>query len=164
MRISFALAGLLAASAPAALNAQLPPRKTVTAAVDPSSRLLVATATVAGDCTPAESVTFSVALRAKLAKLVEGKVTVITRDKMNEALKTFGYPADEVLADAEVAGVANALKAGNVVTAKLTKGADGKLAVVATVKGKGDVTATQADGQTAAAFGEAVADLLKASF
>lgn len=161
----FALAGLMIVGAAGAASAQLPPRKTTTVAasqIDASSRVLVATAVVEGEATPADAVAFSNAMRTAVTKAVDGKLTVVTRERMNEALKTFGYNADEILPDAPVQALADQLKTGKLVTAKLTK-TGGKLSAVATVKGKGDVTATQEDGQSAAAFGEAVAQLVKAN-
>lgn len=159
----FILSGLLLGGLAGTASAQLPPRKAATVAVDASVRLLVANAVVEGDCTPADALAFSGAMRAQLGKALEGKVTVVTRDKMNDALKTFGYEADELLPEATVTPLADALKASKVVTTKLSKGANGLLAVVATVRGKGDVTATQEAGQSTAAFGDAVALLVKAS-
>lgn len=161
----YALAGLMIVGAAGAASAQLPPRKTVTVAasqIDASSRVLVATAVVEGEVTPADGVAFSNAMRTAVTKAVDGKLTVLTRDRMNEALKTFGYAADEALPDAPVQALADQLKTGKLVTAKLTK-VNGKLTAVVTVKGKGDVTATQEDGQSIAAFGEAAAQLVKAN-
>lgn len=160
---SFIMSGLLLGGLVGTASAQLPPRKTVSVAVDASARLLVANAVVEGDCTPADALAFSGAMRAQLGKALDGKVTVVSREKMNDALKTFGYEADELLPEGTVGPLADALKAGKVVTAKLSKGANGRLAVVASVKGKGDVTAAQEEGQSTAAFGDAVALLVKAS-
>jgi hypothetical protein len=145
-------------------QAQLPPgRRNAAASIDPAKRVIVTNASVEGDCTPAEALSFSGSLRTKLAKLLDGKFTVVTKEQMNAALKAYGYPADEILPPTEAERLGDMLKAANVVLAKLTKGASGRLEVVASVKGKGEVTLAQAEGQSLGDFGSAVAALVVAN-
>jgi hypothetical protein len=153
--------GLLAIVALPA-SAQIPPRRTSAppAAASQASRALVATATVTGGVTPAESVAFSSALRERVARLLGSRVQVVSRDGMNAALEQFGYTRDGLLPSDEVAVLAKALKAGRVVELILSKDAAGHYTAVGTIDGT-RVTGTAAPGQAADQFGEAFAEQVR---
>jgi hypothetical protein len=108
----------------------------------------------------AEAIKVSNAVRTAFSRILAGKKTVIQREIIGMALKRFGFEADASLDPASLNALAEQLKAGYVVALTVRPGSDGKLVAVASVNGKGSVTA---DAPNAGALGEALADMLKTS-
>lgn len=156
---SLLLAAVLCVATTSAAHAQIPITKT-SGSVDASTRVLVSNASADEGADPAEALKVSNAFRAAIARIFDGKKTVIQKEIIGLALKRFGFEADSPLDGSSLTALAEQLKAGIYVALKVKPGADGKLVAVATVNGKGAVTA---DGTNPGALGETLADLLKRS-
>lgn len=159
MRFSSLLAALLCVATATVAQAQIPITKT-SGSADASARVLVSNATADGGADQAEALKVSNAVRNAFARIFDGKKVVIQKEIIGMALKRFGFDADSPLDGSSLVALAEQLKAGIYVALTVKPGSDGKLVAVATVNGKGSVTA---DGSNPGALGETLADLLKRS-
>lgn len=159
MRSSSLVAALLLAATATVAEAQIPITKT-SGSADASARVLVSNATADGGADQAEALKVSNAVRNAIARIFDGKKVVIQKEIIGMALKRFGFDADSPLDGSSLVALAEQLKAGIYVALTVKPGTDGKLVAVATVNGKGAITA---DGTNPGALGETLADLLKRS-
>jgi len=143
--------------------AQIPPRATL-AKASAAARVLVGTPEIEGD--RAAAVAIGHGLRGRLAQVAGSRYQVVSRDAMNNVLTQSGYEADQALDPTTLAALAAQFKASLVVSSRVGAAADGRLSVTVSMgRPDGSDTSTeelvQAEGQSAEAFGAALADRLK---
>jgi hypothetical protein len=163
MRASVA-AILLASSLPLGLQAQIPPRHTVTTATG-APRVVVATPSIEDGLDRALAVDLTTGFRERLARSLGGRYQVVSREVLSKVLASSGYDADAPLSEAAVRALGTQLRAALVFAGSLRQGADGRLTVSASLAPPSDpaprrVNLTQGEGQDATMFGAALAEQL----
>jgi hypothetical protein len=146
------------------LAAQIPPRRTVVASAAGTPRIIVGNPMVedAGGASPVE---LAGAMRAALTRIVGSRYEVVSRETMNALLAKFGYEADSPLSEAAVAALGSQLHAAYSVSLTLRRGAEGRLALAASVASPGRdpqrITVDQTADQTTADLAASAAEQLK---
>ena len=133
--------------------------------------LLVATPYTASAADSAAAVEIGIGLRERMSKSVVGRdYNVITREKMNEAFATYGYPADAMLtADGARTFAQNVGATRMMLMSNLHKNPDGRYRLVSRLIGTYNandmagfvVEKVQEPGQKLEDFGEKMADEFK---
>lgn len=162
--IRFAPVAALAVLVAPALNAQIPSSaRRLGAPVAAAPKLMVATpfAFVEGDS--AMAVEVGNAMRTRMDRVAGTTYRVVPLAQMQSALVQFGYPADALLQPVVARVLALQLQARVLLTSSLGKNENGVYVMTSRLAGVNDdagnvVTVSQAPGQTAKQFGEAVAD------
>ena len=159
------LVALCATGAVGPLAGQIPTRRSPAGqtAAGNAARILVGNphSFGAGDSAPA--VAIADGIRGKVDKLVNGQFRVITRQEMNDALLSFGYPKDAILNVMTTRVLAQALNSKAMIASTVTKDQGGRYVVTSRFGGINDdaanvVTVTQTAGQGLADVGARVAD------
>ncbi len=148
------------------LQAQIPPRKTVTvASAGGVRRLLVATPAIENGAEAAPAVELAEGLRLRLAQAAGGRYQVVSREALNRVLTGSGYEADAPLGDAAIRALGTQVQAAYVVSASIHLEADGRLSVTASLAPPSAAeptrqTLTQESGQSLSAFAAVLAETL----
>lgn len=160
-----ALAALMAVPA----SAQIPSgaRRLGTSGA-PAPKLLVATPYTFTDADSVLAVEIGNAMRLRMERVAGTTYRVIPAKQMQSALEQYGYPLDALLPPTVARVLAQQLQARVMLTSLLGKSEAGAYSVTARLAGLNDdagnvVVITQAPGQGAKAFGEAIADRFTAA-
>ncbi len=129
-------------------------------------KLLVANPYVFTSEDSASAVEAGTGLRERLDRVVGNKFRIVGRDQMNEALATWGYPADAILAAPVARRFANELRAWTFISSAMAHRGGGDYSLTARLAGVNDkaglvVSVSREPGQTFKAMGEATAELLR---
>ena len=114
----------------------------------------------------AAAVEAGMGLRDRMGRVVGTKFRVVDREQMNEALATWGYPADAILAGPVARRFANELRAWTFVSSAMAHRGGGNYSLTARLAGVNDkaglvVTVDRDPAQSLKAMGEATAELLR---
>lgn len=129
-------------------------------------KLLVANPYVFTSEDSASAVEAGTGLRERLDRVVGNKFRIVGRDQMNEALATWGYPPDAILAAPVARRFANELRAWTFISSAMAHRGGGNYSLTARLAGVNDkaglvVSVSREPGQTFKAMGEATAELLR---
>lgn len=146
--------------------AQIPSNARGGASSPAAPKLLVANPYVFTSEDSAAAVEVGNGLRDRMSRVVGSKFRVVERSQMNEALGTWGYPADAILAGPVARRFANELRAWTLVSSSMAHRSGGQYMLTARLAGVNDkagqvVTVTKEPGQSFKAMGEAAADLFR---
>jgi tetratricopeptide (TPR) repeat protein len=159
-----ALVALTSFSAP--LIGQIRPGARIsTTRVNNAPKLLVANPT-ANTADSLAAVTIGSSMRERLSRGIGSDFVVLTREQMNDALTTYGYPVDAILPLNAARQLAGQLTAPTMVSSTLSKSPDGQYMIIARAAATNDnyagyvATLNQAPGQSLSDFGQKAADAL----
>lgn len=129
-------------------------------------KLLVANPYVFTSEDSALAVEAGIGLRDRMDRVVGNKFRVVDREQMNEALSTWGYPADAILAQPVARRFANELRAWTYLTSSIANPSGEEYSLTARLAGVNDkagqvVSVTKQPGQSFKGMGEVAADLLR---
>lgn len=168
MRLTGPILSLAILSAAAPLHAQLrsnrpPPR------VQTLPRMMVATPYPANTTDSAAAIRVGDGMRRRLDVIAAKGFVVIERDKMNEALLQYAYPADAVLPMTVARTLASQLQARFLVSSALARTEGGRYGVQVRAVGLNDkagftTSVQQVANQSLEDLGKAAADNLSAAF
>ncbi len=163
MRLARLVPCVLLLTGTASLSAQIPTRRPAQATGQSAVRLLVGNPHSFNAADSAPSVAIGDGARTRMEKVVGSQFRTLTRNEMNEALLTYGYPKDAILAALPLRSLAQSLTARALVTSSMTRDAGGRYTITSRMAGLNDdagnvVVMTQAAGQSLADLGGKVAD------
>jgi hypothetical protein len=107
-------------------------------------------------------------LRDRMDRVVGNRFRVVEREQMNEALATWGYPADAILAQPVARRFANELRAWTYLTSSIAHRSGQDYTLTARLAGVNDkagqvVSVAKRPGQSFEVMGESAADLFRES-
>ena len=126
-------------------------------------RLMVSNPYVFQTSDSAVSVQIGTAVRLRMDRVSNNVYTVISREDMNKALREYTYPPDAILLPQVQRTFALSVSARVLLSSTLARNEGGRLTITARLAGLNDdagtvVTASQQQGQSLEAFGNAMAD------
>lgn len=159
-----ALGGLLASP----VAAQIISRGRAQGSANTAPRLIVTNPLVFTSADSAASVAVGQGLRERMKSVVGRDFRTVERDRMNEALATYGYPPDAILGPAAARRFAGVFQARMMLSSTLARAEGGRYSITARLAGlnaeAGNVVSmTQAPGQSLEKFGEQVADAFRSA-
>ncbi|NNG16789.1 MAG: hypothetical protein HKM89_09935, partial [Gemmatimonadales bacterium] len=129
-------------------------------------KLLVANPYVFTSEDSVSAVEAGIGLRDRMDRVVGNKFQVVPREQMNEALGTWGYPADAILAPPVARRFANELRAWTYLTSSIAHRSGQDYTLTARLAGVNDkagqvVSVAKIPGQSFKVMGESAADLFR---